>query len=48
MLGALVLANPLSTGLSPGQLILHFDYALNILCKSDRLQSSVCRLDDSR
>ena len=35
------------TGLSPGQLILHVNEALNILCKGRRSSGSVCRRDHS-
>jgi hypothetical protein len=48
MIAGLVRATSSSTGLSPGQLVLHFDNALDILRKRNRLLGIVSRRNDSR
>ena len=48
MIAGFVRADSSSTGLAPGQLVLHFDYALNILREHNRLPGVVSRRNDSR
>ena len=48
MIAGFVRADSSSTGLAPGQLVLHFDDALNILSKHNRLPGVASRRNDSR